>query len=181
MLFINLCTSFACLRNPYESILFEGLVRKLKKNCAITHKMFRITALSRVMFLESITLCSELFFDLFRMTKTSGRLREKRPQVASHFRVSDVKMKALNDPLPPHHPGSPPDECGGNDKKREFRYYSLDLSKLQRKTEQQHHHQRPTTPSNTINPMTWAEKNEDLYPSVSNGNINLLISIKSPC
>lgn len=96
-----------------------------------------------------------------RMTK----VKEKRPQVASHFRVADVKMKALNDPLPPHHPGSPKEKkrVGG-----EFRYYGLDLSKLQERNQPEVKHSKAVAPPNVINP-TWAEKNEDLYPSVSHG------------
>ena len=33
--------------------------------------------------------------------------KKQRPKVASHFKLAEVNMEALNDPLPPHHPGSP--------------------------------------------------------------------------
>ena len=41
------------------------------------------------------------------MTRTSSKTKRHRSNVASHFKVAEVPMEALNDPLPPHHPGSP--------------------------------------------------------------------------
>ena len=40
------------------------------------------------------------------MTRTLSKSKRLRSNVASHFKVAEVQMEALNDPLPPHHPGA---------------------------------------------------------------------------
>ncbi len=55
-------------------------------------------------------------------------MRKHRSRKRSHFVEEDVSMKALNDPLPPHHPASPEPQPSKNGSK--FRFYDIDLSNL---------------------------------------------------
>ena len=51
---------------------------------------------------------SSLPFNFRRMAPALlSKDKKQRPKVASHFKLAEVNMEALNDPLPPHHPGSP--------------------------------------------------------------------------
>ena len=56
------------------------------------------------------------------------KVKQKRSRKVTHFTEEDVSMKALNDPLLPHHPPSP--EPRSLTKGSLFRYYDIDLSNL---------------------------------------------------
>ena len=125
------------------------------------------------------------------MTRTKS-LRGQRAQIASHFKVVEVPMKSLNDPLPPYHAPSP--DVSEIAKCDDWRYYKIDLSQLKLINQQNHQkstelNKRKTTrlgddDAGTTRDLNMGSNkrffpmengnNEELYPSVSHGTRNLL-------
>ena len=96
------------------------------------------------------------------MTRSLPKSKKHRPNVTSHFKVAEVQMEALNDPLPPHHPGSPKESI--------IPFVALDFSK------QQSISQPPMTAMDTHSSKlsTLDNNSEVTYPSVTNGISNFL-------
>ena len=63
-----------------------------------------------------------------KMSGPYNKVKQNRSRKVTHFTEEDVSMKALNDPLLPHHPSTPepqPSKTGSL-----LRYYGIDLSNL---------------------------------------------------
>ena len=116
------------------------------------------------------------------MTRTKS-LRGQRAQIASHFKVVEVPMKSLNDPLPPYHAPSP--DVSEIAKCDDWRYYKIDLSQLKliNQNHSEDHEKMKENPKKeeeeTTDPFRYFQGNnlpgnDDVYPSVSHGTRNLL-------
>ena len=91
------------------------------------------------------------------MTRSLPKSKKHRPNVTSHFKMAEVQMEALNDPLPPHHPGSPTKESI-------IPFVALDFSQQQQKI-------TPSMDTLTSKLSNLDKNSEVTYPSVTNGNL----------
>ena len=79
--------------------------------------------------------------------------------MASHFKVAEVQMEALNDPLPPHHPGS-------STKESIIPFVALNFSQQQKMS-------TSSLPMDTLTSKlsNLDQHSEITYPSVTNGTL----------
>ena len=116
-------------------------------------------------------------------TKSHRAAGDQRASIASHFKVVEVPMKSLNDPLPPYHAPSP--DVSEIAKCDDWRYYKIDLSQLKliNQNHSEDHEKMKENPKKeeeeTTDPFRYFQGNnlpgnDDVYPSVSHGTRNLL-------
>ena len=98
------------------------------------------------------------------MAPALSKDRVQRPKVSSHFKLAEVNMEALNDPLPPHHPSSP----------RTQMTPALALEALISQEGQiSSFYQDHSAPTSSVHPsMKMTQMTEITYPHVTNGNEN---------
>jgi len=98
------------------------------------------------------------------MSGTYYKVKKHRASKATHFREEDVSMKALNDPIPPHHPPSPepkPKTSGS-----QFRYFDINLSGLAAPRAQRVVH-RASEPGSDLRHVTVAPTQNGLHRDVN--------------
>ena len=116
------------------------------------------------------------------MTKTRSRsLRDQRVPIASHFKIVEVPMKSLNDPLPPYHAPSP--DVVQMSKFDDLQYYKIDLSQLKLiNNDSDKYENLNEIPNGRAHSRYYSGTNghnDDLYPSVSHGTKNLLREVEN--